>query len=301
MDLEGFLALYPSLGYHFPRCPRRRGLRCLKSTLIRAPLLPMATYRGPPCACTFIWPIPHSTVFLFCSASDRHFSPFHPHLSSKKQGHRANRRRRLHRIISLALSCRFETRQDAPFGRSVYLPRHYSFRNGWVVDRIHRANQLAAYPTCRDRSCRPSTFLDRGCRNVVQHVVEPRPATPVVPPAILCFAQPWNRVTRIGRKGRREGAGKGKCKRDITSFKSDADARWAHGRSCDERTRRALRGDPNDNIRRAFQCTLNRYHSIIWRASSEPMALVLTTAATITRGHRVKSRRRLLAEPTTND
>jgi hypothetical protein len=285
MDLEGFLALYPYLGHHFPRCPRRRGLRCLESTLIRAPLLPMATHRGPPCACAFVWPISHSAVLLLCSASSRHFCPFHPHLSSEKQGHRANRWRRLHRVIPLALSCRFETWQDAPFGRSVYLPRHYPFRNCWVDDRIHRANQFTTYPTCRDRSCRPSTFLDRGCRDVVQHAVEPRSATPVGPPAVLCFTQPWNRVTRIGRKGRREGAGKGRHKRDIASFKSDADARWAHGRSCDERTRRALRGDSNDNIRRAFQCALYRYHSIIWRAGSEPVAFVFHTPATITRGH----------------
>lgn len=198
MDFEGFLALYPYIGHHFPRCPWRRGRRCLESTLIRPPLLPVATHRGPPCACAFIWSISHSAVLLLCSTSSCHFYPFHPHLSSEKQGHRASRWRRLHRVIPLALSCCFETWQDAPFGHSVYLPRHHPFRNCWIADCVHRANQFATYPTCRDRSCCPSTFLDRGSRNVVQHVVEPRPAALVGPPAVLRFAQSWNRVTRIG-------------------------------------------------------------------------------------------------------
>ena len=198
MDLEGFLALYPYLGHHFPRCPRRRELHCLESALIRAPLLPVATYRGPPCACAFIRPISHPAVLLLCSASSGYFYPLHPHCSSKKQGHRASRRRRLHRTVPLTLSCRFKTRQDAPFGRPVYLPRHYPFRNCWIVDRVHRANRFATYPTRRDRYCRPSTFLDRGCRHAFQHAVEPRTATPVGPPAVLRIAQSWNRVARIG-------------------------------------------------------------------------------------------------------
>lgn len=251
MDLEGLLAFCPYLGHYFPCRPRRRGLRCLASTLFRSPLLPVATYRGPPCARAFIRPVSHPTVLLLCPSSSCHFFPFHPHLSSQKQGNRPNHRRRLHRTVPLTLSCRVETRQDAPFRRPVYLPRNYPFRNCWVIDRVHRADRFATYPTRRDRHRRPRTFLDRGCRYVFQHVMEPRAATPMGSPAILRFAQSWDCVSRIGRDSERRRARKGEHKRDITSFKSNADAR-PDGRSCDERTRGALRGHPDDDIRRAF-------------------------------------------------
>jgi hypothetical protein len=48
MDSEGLMALDSYLRHYIPRHPRHCGWRGRKGALIRAPLLALATYRGPP-------------------------------------------------------------------------------------------------------------------------------------------------------------------------------------------------------------------------------------------------------------
>jgi hypothetical protein len=84
MDPEGFMAFYPYFRHHFPRCSWDCWLRGRTRAPIRAPLIAMVAYRGSPRTPAFVWTISHSAVSFLCVAPHSHFSPRHPHRSSKK-------------------------------------------------------------------------------------------------------------------------------------------------------------------------------------------------------------------------